>query len=420
MEIERTDALSGTGGQQTEELPEMLQVELGAILNHSSTAVAIYRAEDDGNDFTIVEFSRAAEEIEQIKREDVVGKSVLEVFPGVKQFGLFAVFQRVWRTGQPEEHPVSIYKAVRISGWRRNYVCKLPNGLIMTVYDDVTGSKRGELATRVSEQCFRAIADYTYDWEVWVGPTGRVLWTNPAAARISGYSIKEVITMPDYPAPLVLEADREKIMRAFRSALQGSTGNEQFRMKHKEGRVLWAEIPWQPIYDDRGNSLGHRQSIRDITARKLAEQAVQLAEREKEAILDSMAEHIIHLDADTSILWANRAACEAVGLTREQVVGRFCYEVWTDWHEAWANCPAVEAMELGNRIEMEKPSPSGRTWFVQAVPVRDRKGGVIGAVEIALDITRYKQAEEALHELQREYRALEARSTVDPGPPDEA
>ena len=226
--------------------------------------------------------------------------------------------------------------------------------------------------------------------------------------------------MPDYPAPLVLEADRERIMRAFRAALQGSTGNEQFRMKHKEGRVLWAEISWQPIYDDRGNSLGHRQSIRDITARKLAEQAVQLAEREKEAILDSMAEHVIHLDADTSILWANRAACEFVGLTREQVIGRFCYEVWTDWHEAWDNCPAVEAMESGNRIEVEKPSPSGRTWFIQAAPVRDRKGGVIGGVEIALEITRYKQAEEALHALQREYRELEARSTVDPGPADEA
>jgi len=420
MGIDRTDALSGTGEQQTSESQETLQVELEAILNHSSTAVAVYRAENDGNDFIIVEFNRAAEEIEQIKREDVVGRSVLEVFPGVKQFGLFAVFQRVWQTGQPEQHPVSIYKDVRISGWRRNYVCRLPNGLVMAIYDDVTGSKRGELATRVSEQCFRAIADYTYDWEVWVGPTGRVLWTNPAAARISGYSIKEVITMPDYPAPLVLEADRERIMRAFRAALQGSTGNEQFRMKHKEGRVLWAEISWQPIYDDRGNSLGHRQSIRDITARKLAEQAVQLAEREKEAILDSMAEHIIHLDADTSILWANRAACESVGLTREQIVGRFCYEVWTDWHEAWDNCPAVEAMESGNRIEVERPSPSGRTWFVQAAPVRDRKGGIIGAVEIALDITRYKQAEEALHELQREYRELEARSTVDPGSAGEA
>jgi len=287
MEKTSADALGQTPEPQAVDQVEMVRAELDAILSHSNTAVAIYRAENDGNDFVFVDFNRAAEEVEQVKRADVLGKSVLEVFPGVKDFGLFDVFQRVWRTGEPEHHPVSIYKDKRVSGWRRNYVCKLPNGHIMAVYDDVTGSKRGELATRMSEQCFRAIADYTYDWEIWVGPTGRVLWMNPAATRISGFSIRELVTMLDFPGPVVYEQDRERIMRAFRSALSGTMGSEQFRLKHKDGRVLWAEISWQPIYDDRGNSLGHRESIRDITARKLAEHAVQLAEREKEAILDS-------------------------------------------------------------------------------------------------------------------------------------
>jgi hypothetical protein len=44
-------------------------------------------------------------------------------------------------------------------------------------------------------------------------------------------------------------------------------------------------ISWQPIYDDKGNSLGHRESIRDITARKEAEQALEKAEQEKETEL---------------------------------------------------------------------------------------------------------------------------------------
>ena len=419
MEKTSADALRQTPEPQAVDQVEMVRAELDAILSHSNTAVAIYRAENDGNDFVFVDFNRAAEEVEQVKRADVLGKSVLEVFPGVKDFGLFDVFQRVWRTGEPEHHPVSIYKDKRVSGWRRNYVCKLPNGHIMAVYDDVTGSKRGELATRMSEQCFRAIADYTYDWEIWVGPTGRVLWMNPAATRISGFSIRELVTMLDFPGPVVYEQDRERIMRAFRSALSGTMGSEQFRLKHKDGRVLWAEISWQPIYDDRGNSLGHRESIRDITARKLAEHAVQLAEREKEAILDSMAEHIVHLDADTSILWANRAACESAGLTREQTIGRFCYEMPLEWHELWDTCPAVQAMESGVRVEVEKAAPDGRTWFVQAAPVRDRKGGIIGGVEIALDVTRYKQSEDALHDLQREYQELQARVEVEQDPPEQ-
>ena len=413
MDEESTDVLSRNQESHLNEPPEIMRVELSEILDHAGTAVVIYQAVDDGNDFIIVDFNRAAEEFEQIKREEVLGKRLLEVFPGVQEFGLFEVFQRVWRTGEAVEHPISIYKDWRITGWRRNYVCKLPNGQIMAVYEDVGRTKQSEMATRMSEQCFRAIADYTYDWEIWVGPAGRVLWTNPAATRISGYSIKEIITMPDYPGPLVYEADREKMIRAFRTAVGGSTGNEQFRLKHKEGRVLWAEMSWQPIYDEKGNSLGHRESIRDVTARKLAEQAVQLAEREKEAILDNMAEHIIHLDADSSILWANRAACESAGLSREQVIGRFCYEMPVEWHELWGTCPAAQAMETGNRIEVEKTAPNGRTWFIQAAPVRDRKGGIIGGVEIALDITKYKRAEVPVRELQAERHELEAEATVD-------
>jgi PAS domain S-box-containing protein len=396
-----------------ERVKEVAQAELEAILNHASVAVAIYEAVDDGNDFVFVEFNQAAEEIEHINRAEVIGRSVLEVFPGVKAFGLFDVFQRVWRTGEPEHHPVSMYRDERLASWRRNYVCKLPNGRIMAVYEDVTRFKQSELATRMSEQRFRAIANYTYDWEVWVGPAGKVLWMNPAAERISGYSLGELFAMRDYPAPLVFEADRERMVREFRGAVEGSTGTEQFRLVCKDGRIIWAEMSWQPIYDDRGNPLGHRESIRDVTARRLAEQAAQLAEQEKESILDNMTEHVIHLDADGSILWANRAACESVGMTREQVIGHLCDEVPVGWHETWGKCPAAEAMETGERIEAERSSPDGRTWLIQAAPVRDTRGRTIGAVEIALDITRYKRAEEALHELQGEPQELEAGTAED-------
>jgi len=49
----------------------------------------------------------------------------------------------------------------------------------------------------------------------------------------------------------------------------------QFRIARKDGKMVWAAMSWQPIYDDQGNSLGHRESIRDITARKEAEQALE-------------------------------------------------------------------------------------------------------------------------------------------------
>jgi len=267
-----------TSGRHTEQELKEYQAKFQVLFDNVCSGVAIYEAINEGEDFVFVDFNPAAEKIDHIKKEELIGKSVTEVFPGVKQFSLFDVFRRVYKTGTPEHHPVSIYKDERIAGWRENYVYKLPSGQIVAVYDDISARKRTELVTRMTDQCFRAIANYTYDWEVWVGPTSRVLWTNPAVERVTGYSIKEIMTMPDYPELVVYEQDRDRMARAFRSALNGSTGNDvQFRIERKDGRIIWAEMSWQPIYDDKGNSLGHRESIRDVTARKEAEQALEKA-----------------------------------------------------------------------------------------------------------------------------------------------
>jgi len=396
-----TNASEHTGKPQAnvqEQLREY-QSRFKAMFESVSSGVAIYEARNDGEHFVFVDFNRAAEEIDKVKKEDLIGKSVAEVFPGVKDFGLFEVFQRVWKTGEPEHHPVSVYKDDRIAGWRENYVYKLPSGHIVAIYDDVTKRRRSELATRMSEQCFKAIADYTYDWEVWVGPTGRVLWTNPAAERVTGYNIKEITAMSDYPRPVIAEEDRDRMVRAFHSAMKGSTGNDvQFRLQRKDGGTIWAEMSWQPIYDDKGNSLGHRESIRDVTSRKQAEEALEKAEQEKGAILDSLAEHVLYEDRDMTILWANRAACESLNLSREEVIGRHCYELWAARDSMCPDCPVARAMNSGQSEQTEKWTPDGRAWFIQGSPVRNDKGNIIGGVEITLEITERKRAEKVLRE----------------------
>ncbi len=262
--------------------PEEWKAKFEVLFDHVNSGVAIYEAVRDGEDFIFVDFNPAAEQIEHLRKEELIGKSVSEVFPGVNQFGLLDVFRRVYKTGKSEHHPISIYKDERIAGWRENHVYRLPSGHVVAVYDDISARKRTELVARMTDQCFRAIADYTYDWEVWIGPNGRMLWTNPAATRITGYSIKEIMAMPDYPAPVIDKEDRDRITRAFRKACEGSTGNDvQFRIVRKNGQVIWAAMSWQPIYDDKGKSLGHRESIRDITERIEAEQALEKAKSEK-------------------------------------------------------------------------------------------------------------------------------------------
>lgn len=114
------------------------------LFNNIKSGVAIYEAVDNGKDFIFKDFNRAGERIEKVSKDQLVGKSVCSVFPGVKNFGLFAVFQEVYKTGKPRHHPISFYQDDRLTGWRENYVYKLPSGEIVAVYDDITERKQAE------------------------------------------------------------------------------------------------------------------------------------------------------------------------------------------------------------------------------------------------------------------------------------
>jgi signal transduction histidine kinase len=127
------------------------------LFNHMSSGLAVYEAIDDGNDFIFKEFNLAGEKIDQIKRKDVIGKNLLSIFPSVKEFGLFDVLKRVWKTGKPEHHPLTLYKDNRLEGWRENYIYKLSTGEIVAVYDDITERMKSLQQIKNSEESLRKL-----------------------------------------------------------------------------------------------------------------------------------------------------------------------------------------------------------------------------------------------------------------------
>jgi len=139
---------------------------------------------------------------------------------------------------------------------------------------------------------------------------------------------------------------------------------------------------------------------------KRAQEPLQEFEQEKEIILRSLVEHVLYQDTEMRILWANRAACESVNLTREQLLGRFCYEIWPRRTDPCPDCPLRKAMRTGKPEETEKYTPDGRAWFIRGYPVQDATGKIVGAIELTLDITERKQAEE---ELRNAHNKLEQR-----------
>ncbi|MFH1687056.1 MAG: PAS domain S-box protein [bacterium] len=123
------------------------------LYNNINDGVAVYTAVDDGKDFVIRDLNKAGQRLSKVELSNIVGRSILEVFPGVKEIGLYDLLKRVYQTGRPERLPLSRYLDNRIDEWIENYVYKLPSGEVVAVYHDLTHIKLLETdLARSSEQ----------------------------------------------------------------------------------------------------------------------------------------------------------------------------------------------------------------------------------------------------------------------------
>ncbi len=271
------------------------------LFENMKSGVAIYQAIDGGEDFIFVDFNRGGEEIEKIKREDIIGKRVSEAFPGVKEFGLFDVFQKVWRTGKSEYHPISFYKDEKLSGWRENYVLKLPSGEIVAIYDDKTEQKKIEDALRESEERMELAlhgADLgTWDWNV---QTGAVIF-NERWPEMLGYMLDEIEPHISVWENLVHPDDLPGVEEVLNAHMEGKTDfyQTEHRLKHKCGGWIWVLDKGRVIERDAdGKPVRACGSHLDITERKRAEEELKVAKEKAEHISEAKTEFLMNISHD--------------------------------------------------------------------------------------------------------------------------
>jgi len=275
-----------TERKQAEQAIQESENRFKELFNHMSSGVAVYEAKDNSKDFIIKDFNRAAEKMEKVKKEDIIGKSVLKTFPGVKDFGLFKVFQEVYKTGKPQHHPITFYKDQRIDGWRENHVYKLPSGEVVAVYNDITEHKQAEKQIKDSEEYLKTLFDYAPDAYYISDLKGNFIDGNKAAEKLMSYKKEELIGKNFLRLKLLSLADIPKAAKLLAKNLRRlPTGPDEFVLNRKDNSKVIVEISTYPVkIKGRSLALG---IARDITERKQAEEETR-QKTEDMALINSL------------------------------------------------------------------------------------------------------------------------------------
>lgn len=258
-----------------------------ALFNHMSNGVSILGAVDHGEDFVFLDFNQAGERIENIARKELVGRRVTEVFPGIRKFGLLEVFKKVWQTGRPMHHPISMYKDNRISGWRENYVYKLPTGEIVAIYSDETEKKIAHEALKKSESEKRAILEGISSGIQLIDGDHKILWLNRASTDLINKPLDELIGKDCYQVMRGLDepcedCPMERVVRSGES--------EQLTRYRDDGRILHQRF--EPVLNDSSRVMGVIKISNDITEKNSLE--TQLRQAQKMKAIGTLAGGIAH------------------------------------------------------------------------------------------------------------------------------
>jgi PAS domain S-box-containing protein len=252
---------------------------------------------------------------------------------------------------------------------------------------------------------YRLIVDSVTDYAIYMlDPAGIVSSWNPGAQRFKGYERKEILGQ--HFSRFYTDEDRASGLpeRALKTAAtEGRFEHEGWRVR-KDGTRFWAHVIIDPIRDPSGQLLGYAKVTRDLSERKVAEEALRRSEERFKLLVQGVTDYAIYmLDPDGRVTNWNMGAERIKGYLADEIVGEHFSRFYTEDDRA-AGLPkkVLETAAREGRYEKEgwRVRKDGSLFWANVVidAIRDEQGNLLGFAKVTRDMSQKKEAERALEQ----------------------
>jgi diguanylate cyclase (GGDEF)-like protein/PAS domain S-box-containing protein len=338
-------------------------------------------------------------------REELIGTQVLDVYEDPEERS--ALLQALMERGEVMDYEVQLKtgdgRVVDTSVG--THLLRAADGTFVGVEGilrDITERKRMEEALRVSEAKFRRIFENVQDIYYQTDMKGIITEISPSVERW-GYTREELIgtqVLDVYEDP----EERSGLLQAL--VERGEVLDYEVHLKAGDGRLVDSSVNSHLLRGPDGTPIGVEGTLRDISERKRAEEALRESEKRFRDIAESALEWIWEVDAEGRYTYSSPVVEQILGYTPEEVLEKHFYDLFHPEEREDLRKAAFEAFaskqpfrEFLNR----NVHKNGKTvWLsTSGAPMLDEHGNVVGYRGVDTDITERKRAEEALLEQAR-------------------
>jgi len=273
---------------------------------------------------------------------------------------------------------------------------------------DITDKKQTELALKESEARYRTIFNSIQEGICKLDAAGHILYNNPALSNILGYSLQELEGMN---VQKLLHPDYLPSFQQMNFVLKekGKGGSYAPKATRKDGSTIWLQINSNPIYDESGTFVGSHDTIRDITQRKLTEEALLESKKRFEKLFDTSPD-IIFIHNKEVVLQVNQTFLTQLGYpNKQELIGQEILEtiIYQDDHskvkQIWETGHSASSNQRPHiRLQRNDGSTFWAEMFVATLEVSGKEYLQV----ICRDITERLNSRKALIERESYFRYL--------------